>query len=223
MSNSIIVAVDEFEVKKFYQVIDQLDPRKCMVKIGSISFNSMGHEIIHYASDMGFEVFLDLKLHDIPNTVEKSIKGLSILPISMLTIHVSGGMSMLKAAMEGVHGTDIKVIGVTALTSLSDDDTNSIYKRNSSEHVKAMLEHAESSGIHGVVCSPHELNLVNQKESLISITPGIRYKESKDDQKRTMSPAEAINLGADYIVIGRPITGSNNIEDSLNKIYESIK
>lgn len=219
----IIVAVDETNFKKASSLIDKLDPKKCMVKIGSVSFNSIGHEIISYAAKKGFDIFLDLKLHDIPNTVEKTIYGLAILPIKMLTIHISGGKDMMMAAMKAASGTDIKIFGVTTLTSLSDSDTNSIFKRTSSEQVSAMLDLAEIAGIDGVVCSPHELELVKNRGSFLSITPGIRLHDSNDDQKRVMTPKKAIDLGADYLVIGRPITTSNDIQKSLNDIYESIQ
>ena len=141
----------------------------------------------------------------------------------MLTVHSSGGKDMMMSAMEGVIGTDIKVFAVTALTSLSDDDTYQIYKRNCTEQVNAMIDLAILAGVDGVVCSPHELEIVKKKTSLLTITPGIRLNDSIDDQKRVMTPQDAISLGADYIVIGRPITASNSIADSLAQIYESIK
>ena len=180
-------------------------------------------DIISYASKKGFDIFLDLKLHDIPNTVKKSIEGLVSLPIKMLTIHTSGGKEMMMAAMEAVSGTEIKVFGVTALTSLNNDDTNEIFQRTASAQVNAMLDLAESAGINGVVCSPHELDLVSKRKSLLSITPGIRLYDSNDDQKRVMTPKEAINHGADYLVIGRPITASENISKTLIEIYSSIQ
>ena len=219
----IIVAIDEIDFNKASDILDKLDSKKCMVKIGSVSFNSIGREIISYASKKGFDIFLDLKLHDIPNTVQKSIEGLISLPIKMLTIHTSGGKDMMRAAMEAVSGNDIKIFGVTVLTSLSNDDTNEIFKRTTSEQVNAMLDMAESAGIDGVVCSPHELELVSKRVSLLSITPGIRLQNSKDDQKRVMTPKEAIDLGADYLVIGRPITKSKDIKKSLNEIYQSLR
>ena len=219
----IIVAIDEINFDKASNILNNLDPKKCMVKIGSVSFNSIGHKIISYASQNDFEIFLDLKLHDIPNTVSKSIKALTNLPIKMLTIHISGGEDMIMSAMNAVSGTNVKIFGVTALTSLSDSDSHKIYQRTCYEQVSAMLDIAEASKIDGVVCSPHELELVNKRKSLLSITPGIRINDSLDDQKRIMTPKEAIDLGADYIVIGRPITSSINIKESLNKIYESIQ
>lgn len=218
----IIVAIDETNFEIASEVIESLDPKKCMVKIGSVAFNAIGHKIIRFAAEKGFEIFLDLKLHDIPNTVKKSIKGLSSLPIKMLTIHTSGGKDMMKAAMEAASGTQIKVFGVTALTSLNNDDTNQIFQRSTSEQVNAMLDLAEDAGIDGVVCSPHELELVSKRDNLLSITPGIRLHESNDDQKRVMTPREAIDLGANYLVIGRPITESKDIKKSLNEIYQSM-
>ena len=218
----IIVAIDEINFKKASNIIDNLVSEKCMIKIGSVAFNSLGHKIIDYAAQKSFDIFLDLKLHDIPNTVKKTIEGLSSLPIKILTVHTSGGKDMMSAAMEAVSGTDIKVFGVTVLTSLNDDDTTAIFKRTPSEQVEAMLDAAESAGIDGVVCSPHELKQVKKRESLLSITPGIRLQNLNDDQKRVMTPKEAINLGADFLVIGRPITGAENIGETLDEIYQNI-
>ena len=222
MTKSIIVAIDEQDKASFNRILDSLDPNLCMVKIGSVSFNALGHDIVHSAADKGFDIFLDLKLHDIPNTVKKSIEGLSILPIQMLTIHTSGGRLMMESAMEALEGTDIKVFGVTALTSLSDTDTNQIYQRTAADQVNAMLDIAEKAKIDGVVCSPHELDLVTARGSLLSITPGIRFSDLNDDQTRVMTPKQAIDLGANYLVIGRPITGADDISEALNIIYRSI-
>tara|TARA_X000000950_G_scaffold286658_1_gene396236 strand:- start:5911 stop:6582 length:672 start_codon:yes stop_codon:yes gene_type:complete len=222
MPKKIIVAIDETDFVSFKKIVDLLDYQKCLIKIGSVAFNSIGADAINYASNIGFEIFLDLKLHDIPNTVKKSIEGLSSLPIKMLTVHASGGKDMMIAAMESVIGKDIKIFGVTTLTSLSDEDTYKIYKRNSINQVNAMLDLAEEASIDGVVCSPHELNLVMKKNSLLSITPGIRLNDLNDDQKRVMTPKEAVDQGADFIVIGRPITHSNDIKKSLDEIYMNI-
>ena len=222
MTKSIIVAIDEQDKASFNRILDSLDPNLCMVKIGSVSFNALGHDIIYSSAGKGFDIFLDLKLHDIPNTVKKSIEGLSTLPIKMLTIHTSGGRLMMESAMEAVKGTDIKVFGVTALTSLSDTDTNQIYQRTAADQVNAMLDIAEEAKIDGVVCSPHELDLVTARRSLLSITPGIRLSDLNDDQTRIMNPKQAIDLGANYLVIGRPITGAEDISEALNTIYQSI-
>ena len=222
MTRSIIVAIDETNKDSFLNILGSLDSNLCMVKIGSVSFNALGHDIIYLAAEKGFDIFLDLKLHDIPNTVKKSIEGLSTLPIKMLTIHSSGGRLMMESAMEALKGTDIKVFGVTTLTSLSDIDTNQIYQRTAADQVNAMLDIAEEAKIDGVVCSPHELDLVTSRGSLLSITPGIRLSDSNDDQTRVMTPKQAIDLGSNYIVIGRPITGAEDISEALNTIYQSI-
>ena len=222
MSKTIIVAVDETQLGNFQNVVDSLDSDLCMIKIGSVSFNALGHQAISYASNKGFKIFLDLKLHDIPNTVKKSIEGLISLPIGMMTIHTSGGLEMMKAAKKAVANTNIKIFGVTALTSLSDEDTSAIFQRTASNQVKAMLDLAQEAQIDGVVCSPHELDLVVERKSLLSITPGIRLSESVDDQSRVMTPKDAISKGADYIVIGRPITNAPNISEALQEIHDSI-
>ena len=222
MSKPIIVAVDETQLDSFKHIVDSLDSNLCMIKVGSVSFNAMGHEALKYVASKGFEIFLDLKLHDIPNTVKKSIEGLISLPISMMTIHTSGGLEMMRIAMNAVKDTNIKIFGVTALTSLSDEDTDVIFKRTASDQVAAMLDLAQEAKIDGVVCSPHELDLVVARKSLLSITPGIRLSESEDDQSRVMTPNDAISKGANHIVIGRPITNAPNISEALLEIYNSI-
>jgi len=223
MSKSIIVALDEYKQIKFEQVLDQLDPNLCMVKIGSVSFNSLGRSAVIEAANKDFDVFLDLKLHDIPNTVKKSIEGLADLPIKMMTVHISGGLRMLQESLDAVKDTNIKIFGVTALTSLADEDTQTIYRCNAKDQVLSMIQLAVQSGIHGVVCSPHELSLVKNNSDLLTITPGIRMKSLGDDQARTMSPKEAIDNGSNFLVIGRPITASTNIKNSLQEIYDSIQ
>ncbi len=223
MSKSIIVALDEHKQTKFEQVLDQLNPNLCMVKIGSVSFNSLGREAVIKAASKGFDIFLDLKLHDIPNTVKKSIEGLADLPIKMMTVHTSGGLRMLQASVDAVKDTNIKIFGVTALTSLADEDIQIIYRSNAKDQVLSMIKLAMQSGIHGVVCSPHELSLVKNNSDLLTITPGIRIQSLGDDQSRTMSPKEAIGNGSDFLVIGRPITSSTNIKNSLQEIYDSIQ
>ena len=160
----IIVAIDEINKNKFNHILCSLDPEMCMVKIGSVSFNAFGRDSINEAANYGFKIFLDLKLHDIPNTVKKSIETLIDLPISMLTVHASGGKKMLEEAVAVTRNSNIKVFGVTALTSLSDNDSYTIFKRPAAEQVLAMIELAKQS-IDGVVCSPHELKIV--KNTLI--------------------------------------------------------
>lgn len=222
MSKPIIVAIDETQLNSFKKIVDSLDNNLCMIKIGSVSFNAIGREAINYVANKGFKIFLDLKFHDIPNTVKKSIQGLISLPISMITVHTSGGVDMMKAAKKAVDGSSIKIFGVTALTSLSEENMLSIFRRTTEDQVNSMLDLAEEAGIDGVVCSPHELKLVAKRKSLQSIAPGIRLSESSDDQNRVMSPKDAVARGADFIVIGRPITSARNIQATLLEIHNSI-
>ena len=223
MTKSIIVALDEHEKIKFNRVLDELDPNLCMIKIGSVSFNSLGREAVLKVANKGFDIFLDLKLHDIPNTVKKSIEGLVDLPIKMITVHTSGGLRMLQASIEAIKDKNIMIFGVTALTSLAEEDTKNIYRRNTKDQVLAMIELAKEANIHGVVCSPQELSLVKNNSDLLTITPGIRIENVGDDQIRTMNPKEAINNGSNFLVIGRPITSATNIKESLQEIYDSIQ
>jgi orotidine-5'-phosphate decarboxylase len=218
----IIVAIDSSCEAESAAILSKLDPELCMVKIGSVAFNSLGNDLIEFVNSKGFQIFLDLKFHDIPNTVKESILGIKSLPIEMLTIHTSGGLDMMRAAMEAVEGTTIKIFGVTVLTSLTNDDVKHIFQRDVSDQVNTMLDLAEQAGIDGVVCSPHELPLVKARNCFLSITPGIRLQHSEDDQSRVMTPSQAIELGADYLVIGRPITGAQDISSSLVNIHQSI-
>ena len=223
MTKSIIVALDEHEQIKFDKVLDQLDPNLCMVKVGSVSFNSLGREAVMKAAEKGFDIFLDLKLHDIPNTVKKSIQGLTDLPIKMMTVHTSGGLRMLQESVEAAKDTNIKIFGVTVLTSLGDQDTQTIYRCNAKDQVLAMIQLAKEANIDGVVCSPQELSLVKNNSDLLAITPGIRINSLEDDQTRCMNPKKAIENGSNFLVIGRPITASTNIKNSLQEIYDSIQ
>lgn len=223
MNKRIIVAIDSFDADHAFSIINKLDSKLCMVKIGSVAFNSIGRDLIDHAFKRGFDIFLDLKLHDIPNTVKKTILGLKSLPVKMLTIHTSGGIEMMKAAVESAKDSGIQVFGVTTLTSLSDSDSITIFQRDAASQVDAMLDLAQEACIDGIVCSPHELKLVKARDCFLSITPGIRFVDSNDDQNRVMSPSKAIQLGADYLVIGRPITDAKDILKSLNKIFQSIQ
>jgi len=222
IKNYIFCALDFKNIRTIERLLDKIAAQIGGIKIGLEFFLANGKSGVKRIQKFNLPIFLDLKLHDIPNTVKKSIKGLATLPINMLTVHISGGKLMMESAMEALKGTNIKVFGVTALTSLSDLDTNQIYQRTVTNQVNAMLDIAEEAKIDGVVCSPHELELVAARESLLSITPGIRLLDVNDDQSRVMTPKQAIDLGSNYIVIGRPITCAEDISEALNKIHQSI-
>jgi orotidine-5'-phosphate decarboxylase len=195
-----------------------------MVKVGSVLFNAEGRAALDLVANAGFEIFFDLKFHDIPNTVKSSIESFKGFPIKFFTAHLSGGKSMLRAAKEAAELINAGCIGVSVLTSLSNEEVNTVYTRSIENTVSDMFELAKISGCDGVVCSPLELNLAQSViPNLIKITPGIRANQNKtDDQTRTLSASEAITKGADFLVIGRPITEANDIGLAFEEIYNSI-
>jgi len=223
-NKSIIVALDTVTLKETSSIIAELDPSKCMVKVGSVLFNANGRAALDLVANAGFEIFFDIKFHDIPNTVKSSIKSFKGFPIKFFTVHLSGGKSMLVTAKEAAELINAGCIGVSILTSLSNEEANTVYTRSIENTVSDMLELAKISGCDGVVCSPLELNLAQEViPNLIKITPGIRANQNKtDDQTRTLSASEAITKGADFLVIGRPITEANDIGLAFEEIYNSI-
>ena len=220
----IIVAIDTFDLKLANAILDQLDPALCRVKIGSVVFNSLGKSFLREVSKRGFKIFLDLKLHDIPNTVYESILGFHDCSIDMLTVHLSGGEEMLKKAMLAGKSINAKVIGVSILTSLEETDTLVLFKNNLNDQIRNLFNIAVKTNLDGVVCSPLELEISNTilDSHSIKITPGIRDFSVEDDQVRTMSAKDAIQKGATFLVIGRPITKAKNISAALKNFSDSI-
>ena len=188
-------------------------------------FNSIGKSFLKEVSSRGFKIFLDLKLHDIPNTVHEAILGFHDCNIDMLTVHLSGGEEMLKKAMLAGKSIDTKVIGVSILTSLEDSDTIALFDNKLDHQIRNLFEMAVKANLDGVVCSPHELEMSNTilNSDSIKITPGIRDIKVEDDQARIMSAKEAIEKGATFLVIGRPITQAQNISTALNNFSDSIE
>jgi orotidine-5'-phosphate decarboxylase len=223
-NKSIIVALDTVSLNETSSIIAELDPNKCMVKVGSVLFNAEGRAALDLVANAGFEIFFDLKFHDIPNTVKSSIESFKGFPIKFFTVHLSGGKSMLGAAKQAAEFINAGCIGVSVLTSLSNEEANTVYTRSIENTVSDMFELAKISDCDGVVCSPLELNLAQAViPNLIKITPGIRANQNKtDDQTRTLSASEAITKGANFLVIGRPITEANDIGLAFEKIYNSI-
>ena len=223
-NKSIIVALDTVTLSETSSIITELDPSKCMVKVGSVLFNAEGRAALDLVANAGFEIFFDLKFHDIPNTVKSSIESFKGFPIKFFTVHLSGGKSMLSAAKEAAELINAGCIGVSVLTSLSNEEANTVYKRSIENTVCDMFELTKISGCVGVVCSPLELKLAQTViPNLIKITPGIRASQNKtDDQTRTLSAEAAITKGADFLVIGRPITEAKDIRAAFDKIYHSI-
>ena len=220
----IIVAIDTFDLQKANAILDQLDPDLCMVKIGSVVFNALGKSFLKHASSQGFKIFLDLKFHDIPNTVNETIVGFNDCKIDMLTVHLSGGEEMLKKAMLAGKSINSKVIGVSMLTSLEEKDSLALFDNKLEDQISNLFKIAVKTNIDGIVCSPHELEIANSilGSQSIKITPGIRDIKGKDDQARTLSAIEAIERGSTFLVIGRPITQAEDITKALQNFNDTI-
>jgi len=212
MNKKLIVALDFDNADKALNFLNNLDPNKCFVKVGLELFISEGWKILDLISDRGFEIFLDLKLHDIPNTVAKSIKKISNFNVALTTVHLNGGMSMLEAASS--EKANIKILGVSILTSLSKEEIFEITDTNFDVYFNNLISIASSSNVDGVVCSPNELDRLKDFNKL-KVVPGIRNNISDDDQKRVMTSSEAYKKGADFIVVGRPITKSEDPKKTL--------
>ena len=220
----IIVAIDTYDFQEANVILDQLDPDLCRIKIGSVVFNSLGKSFLKEVSSRGFKIFLDLKLHDIPNTVHETILGFHDCSIDMLTVHLSGGEDMLKKAMLAGKSINAKVIGVSILTSFKESDTLMLFNNNLDTQIANLFKIAVKTNLDGVVCSPLELEMANiiLDTNSIKITPGIRDIKVADDQARTLSAKEAIEKGATFIVIGRPITQTEDVSTALKTFSDSI-
>jgi orotidine-5'-phosphate decarboxylase len=206
----LICAIDTIDVVKAVALAKAVKPHVDMVKLGLEFFYAHGVEGYRAIAKAGVPIFLDLKLHDIPNTVAGGISALLPLKPAMLTVHASGGLEMLKAARLESKKSKSIVLGVTILTSLDQQAIGEIgFSQKLESHVLRLAELVYKAGLKGVVCSPHELAAIKTrfKNDLITVVPGIRHAGSdKGDQSRTMTPLQARIDGADYIVVGRPIT-----------------
>ena len=208
----LIIALDFASLDDIKNIVKDIDPDQSMVKVGLQLYVSEGKKVLDYLSEKGFEIFLDLKLHDIPNTVRKTIKEISNFNVSMTTIHLQGGRDMIEASLENSLGT--KIIGVSILTSLNDTDINEIYGSHFNDQFNRAINLTKNTEVDGIVCSPKELIQLKDLNK-IKIVPGIRNEVTNDDQKRTMSASEAYKNGADFIVVGRPITKADNIKEAI--------
>ena len=220
----IIVAIDTYDSEDAMSLLDQLNPELCKVKVGSVAFNALGKDFLRLVDLRGFKIFLDLKLHDIPNTVHETILGFADCNIELLTIHLSGGKKMINSALAAAQIIKTKIIGVSVLTSLDDDDTSALFQSTTRDQVAKLFKLANETGIDGIVCSPLELDLAANTlfPEILKITPGIRDITVSDDQSRTMTAKEAIKRGASYLVIGRPISKASNVPEALKYFNESI-
>ena len=232
MSQSrIIVALDYPDAETAKLLLAQLEPERCRIKVGKELFTAAGPEFVHSLVEQGFDVFLDLKFHDIPNTVAKACQAAAKLGVWMLNVHALGGPRMLDAAREALEAESHRplLIAVTILTSMGPAELEAIgLSDDTAEHVKRLASLAKNSGLDGVVCSPQETRLLRDElgSDFALVTPGIRpVGSAKGDQTRITTPQDAVRNGSDYLVIGRPITQAPdpmaaliNIENEIAKV-----
>lgn len=226
--NNIIIALDMASTDEVISLLRQLDPANCRVKIGKELFTRFGPELVRQIIAMDFDVFLDLKFHDIPNTVNKAVVAAAELGVWMLTLHTAGGAEMMRAAHDAVSQSVHKplLVAVTVLTSLNEEDlVVQGVQRSPLEQVQRLASLAQECGMDGVVCSAAEaagLRKLLRKDFLL-VTPGIRPQgDAAHDQKRVVTPAAAMNAGSDYLVIGRPITRAREPGQKLTLIQQEI-
>ena len=231
MSNSdspIIVALDFPDKAAALNLVEKLDPSRCRLKVGKEMFTRLGPDFVEGLAGKGFDVFLDLKFHDIPNTVAAACSAACDLGVWMMNVHASGGRRMMEAAREAIEKSSQSplLIAVTILTSLSEEDIKEVgYMGTPAENVMRLATLASQSGMDGVVCSPKEVTALRESlgNDFALVTPGIRPAGSAaDDQRRTLTPAEAIAAGSSYLVIGRPITQADNPMGVLLTIESEI-
>ena len=224
----VIVALDYDNAGDALAFADAVHPSDCRLKVGLELFTLAGPSLVEKLASRGFDIFLDLKFHDIPNTVAQACRAAAQLGVWMLNVHTLGGPRMLAAAREAIDGCPDKplLIGVTILTSHSAEELLQIgLTKSPSEIVVNLASMAQQAGLDGVVCSPHEAASLKQTQgdAFVLVTPGVRPAGSdNNDQARIMTPAEAISQGSDYLVIGRPITRAPDPVAALAEIIASI-
>ena len=216
MGKDVIIACDFSSAAETFAFLDKFSGKKPFVKIGMELFYAEGPQIVREIKKRGHKIFLDLKLHDIPNTVKKAMKVLSNLDADIVNLHASGTVNMMKAAIEGLtrpNGTRPLLIAVTQLTSTDGESLKNdlLINEPMEKVVMHYAENAKKAGLDGVVCSPLEAEAVHNRcgADFLTVTPGIRFPDSEvGDQKRIMSPEDAKKAGSDYIVVGRPVTAA---------------
>jgi orotidine-5'-phosphate decarboxylase len=226
----VIVALDAPASREALGIAARLDPAACRVKVGKELFVSAGPAVVEELQRRGFEVFLDLKFHDIPNTVAGACRAAARLGVWMLNVHASGGEAMMRAAREAVASAGARpplLIGVTILTSLGDADLASVgLAGTAADNAERLARLAADCGLDGVVCSAEEAPRLRDatRSGFLLVTPGIRLEaDAKGDQSRVVTPLEAVRRGADYLVIGRPVTQSKDPAATLAAIGRTLK
>ena len=219
----LIVALDGLDADGALRLARSLREKPCRLKVGSELFVKSGPQLVRQLQELGFEVFLDLKFHDIPNTVAAACRAARELGVWLCTVHASGGPAMLAAAGEAARpGT--RVAAITVLTSLDDTDLRAVGQRPAAEQVPALAQVAQQAGLDGIVCSPHEAAEVRRAcgPSFWIITPGIRPAALGDDQKRAATPRLAAEAGADHLVVGRPVVQAEHPPSAVEAILAEL-
>lgn len=228
MTTPIIVALDYPSASAALDFAQRLSPQLCRVKVGKELFTRAGPALVDELQQLGFEVFLDLKFHDIPNTVAGAVRAAAELGVWMVNVHASGGRRMMEAAVEALATFSRRpiLLGVTVLTSMSDQDLQELgYSETSQQRVSRLAALAAKSGLDGVVCSALEAEGLRKQcgEAFCLVTPGIRLAgDDAGDQRRVVTPADALALGSDYLVIGRSITAANDPMAALQRVHEEL-
>lgn len=228
MGKDVIIACDFSTAEQTYSFLDRFTGKKPFVKIGMELFYAAGPDIVRKIKERGHGIFLDLKLHDIPNTVKKAMSVLSNLDVDITNLHAAGGLDMMRYAVEGLtrpDGTRPLLIAVTQLTSIDQKrmEEELLIREPLAEVVMQYAENAKTAGLDGVVCSPLEAGKVHERcgKSFLTVTPGVRFSEgAAGDQQRVTTPARAKEIGSDYIVVGRPITAA---EDPVEAYLRCLK
>lgn len=226
---SIIVALDVNTKQKALEIADQLDPKLCRVKVGKELFTSSASDVVQVLQQRGFDVFLDLKFHDIPNTTAQAVCAAADMGVWMVNVHASGGRKMMETCVERLQkgGYNTQLIAVTVLTSLEKNDLKEVgIDIEPQQHVLRLAKLTQDCGLDGVVCSAQEAKMLRGQlgQDFVLVTPGIRPAGSNvDDQKRIVTPKQAMLDGSTHLVIGRPITQAENPTVMLNEILQSLK
>ncbi|MFP4639152.1 MAG: orotidine-5'-phosphate decarboxylase [Guyparkeria sp.] len=224
----VYVALDSARPQRVRELLGELDPSLCGIKIGKEAFTALGPSVVEWARERGFPVFLDLKFHDIPNTVRQACRAARDLEVSLVNVHASGGRRMLEAAREAIEpGPEAPgLIAVTVLTSMEDADLAEVgVSGGAAAQVERLAGLVVEAGLDGVVCSAHEAGAMSRRfgAGSLVVTPGVRPAGSaRDDQRRVMTPSEALAAGATSLVIGRPITGAQSPGRVLEDIVASL-
>ena len=227
-NKSIVVALDFDNRAQTLELVERLDPARCRLKIGKELFTSEGPQLVEAVQKKGFDVFLDLKFHDIPNTCAKAVAAAANMGVWMVNVHASGGERMMVAAREALDKFQQKplLIGVTVLTSMEQSDLAGIgLDVEPQTQVKRLAQLTKASGLDGVVCSAQEAVMLKELcgQEFKLVTPGIRPSFAvQGDQRRVMTPSDAMKAGVDYMVIGRPITQANDPIEALNLIEKEM-